>query len=194
MAANPMGDLRSPEKEAINTMPKRLLGVAAIAAMTAALMLPSAAGAAIKAGDKTFQQTFPVASRLCTEVAAGKRKHLVSVSAAVLANCSTLQGNFTTGQTAVLTARTTITTQISADRAAIHAACPTPADELKPACVSARHSNSAAIKTLRIQLLAATHVYYKTIETDRRAFWAAIKVLRPARHLAPDKPIKVQNS
>src|SRR5438270_296659 len=64
-------------------MPKRLTGAAAIESMIAALALPSLASAGTRAGDRTFPQTFPVASKLCDEVAAGKRKHLVSVAAAV---------------------------------------------------------------------------------------------------------------
>ncbi len=176
-------------------MPKRLLGAATIAATIAALALPSLASANIRAGDKTFQQTFPVASHLCTEVAAGKRKHLIPVAATVLADCAALQANFTTAQTAVLTARTTIKAQIAADRHTIALACPKP-DGAQPACVNTRHAQNAAIRVLRFQMLAAVHLYYKSTEADRRAFWAEIQALRPVRHLhlAPDKPIKEQNS
>jgi hypothetical protein len=174
-------------------MPKRLLGATAITATVAALALPAVSSAGIRAGEKTFQQTFPVASHLCTEVAAGKRPHLKSVAAAVAADCAGLQTNFTAAQTTVITARTTFKTQKAADLHTIALACPKPHDGA-PACVSARHTQHAAISVLRAQMLAAVHLYYKTIETDRRAFWAAIKALRPARHLAADKPIKVENS
>ena len=174
-------------------MPKRLLGATAITATVAALALPAIASATTRAGDKTFQQTYPVASRLCTEVAAGKRPHLKSVATTVLADCAALQTNFTTAQTAVVTARTTLRAQIAADAHAIALACPKPHDGT-PSCLSTRHTQHAAISALRAQLLAAVHVYYKAVETNRRAFWAAIKALRPARHFAADKPIKVENS
>ena len=174
-------------------MPKRLLGATAIATSVAALALPALASAGIRAGERTFAQTFPVASHLCTEVAAGKRKHLQPVAASVLADCATLQTNFTAAQSTVVTARTTLKAQIVADAHAIALACPKPKDGA-PVCVSTRHTQNAAIGVLRAQKLAAVHTYYKTVEADRKAFWAAIKVLRPARHLVPEKPIKVQNS
>jgi hypothetical protein len=174
-------------------MPKRLLGVAAVASITAALVLPSAASAGNKAGELTYQQTFPVASKLCTDVAAGKKKHLIPVTTQVLAACETLNTNFTTAQTAVVAARTTLKADIAADRALIKAACPPATKLLRPACTSARHTEQAAISVLRAELLAAVHGYYKTIEADRRAFWATIKALRPARHIAADKPITQGN-
>jgi type II secretory pathway pseudopilin PulG len=175
-------------------MLKRLVGAAAIASMLAALALPSFASASTKAGERSFAQTFPVASKLCNEVTLGKRKHLIPVATAILADCATLNTNFTGAQTAVVTSRTTIAPQIAADRSAIKTACPTPSDQLKPACVSARHTQNAAIKVLRSELLAAVHAYYKTIESNRHTFWAAIKTLRPLRHAVGDKPIKEQNS
>jgi hypothetical protein len=176
-------------------MPKRLLGAVAVASTTVALALPAFAGATVHAGERSFPQTFPVASHLCTEVAAGKRKHLASVSAAVAADCATLQSNFTAAQTAVVTTRTTIRAQIAADKSTIAAACPKPTNNVQPACLNTRHAQNIAIAALRSQMLAAVHLYYKTIESDRRAFWAEIKALRPARHLhlVPDKPIKQQN-
>jgi len=174
-------------------MPKRLLGVTATAATVAALALPAAANAGSHAGERTFQQTYPVASSLCTSVAAGKRPRLKSVTAAVLADCAALQSNFTAAQTAVVTARTTLKAEIAADSHAIALACPTPKDGA-PACVSVRHAQTAAIDVLRAQKLAAVRVYYKTIEADRHAFWSAIKTLRGLRHVTPDKAIKVENS
>jgi hypothetical protein len=182
----------SPIKEAI-LMVKRLLGVAAISATTAALIIPSVAGAGIKAGELSFQRTFPVASKLCANVAAGKNKHLQKVATQVLADCETLKTEFATAQTTVVTTRTTLKAQIAADHAAIKAACPGGDKDVHPACVSTRHSEHLAIVALRSQLIAAIHTYYKTVEADRRGFWSEIKALRPARHLSPDKPIKVRD-
>jgi hypothetical protein len=114
----------------------------------------------------------------------------------VAADCATLQANFTTAQTAVNTARTTIRAQIAADKSTIAAACPKPTDNVQPACVNTRHAQNVAIAALHKQLLAAVHTYYKAVESDRRTFWAEIKALRPLRHahVVADKPIKVENS
>jgi len=176
-------------------MAKRLTGVAAIAATMVAVALPSVASAGVKAGERTFSQSFPVASKFCERAAAGKeRKALVPFAATILADCETLKTNFATAQTTVATTRTTVRAQIAADKAAITAACPTPASTTHTACVNARHTEGLAIKALHSQLLIAVHTYYKTVEADRRAFWAEIKAVRPLHHAAADKPIKVENS
>ena len=172
-------------------MAKRVLGTAAIAATTAMLVVPSVAGA--RAGDRTFAQTYPVASHLCTEVAAGKRPRLKKVAATVLADCAALQANFTAAQTAVLATRASIASQVAADAALIKAACPQ-SQVGKPACENARHSENAAISSLHAQGRAAARLYYKTIEANRHTFWHAIHLLLGASHLPADKPIKVENS
>src|SRR5438552_2548299 len=69
-ATGPARSRRIPHQGGDKAMPKRLLGATAITATVAALALPAIASATTRAGDKTFQQTYPVASRLCTEVAA----------------------------------------------------------------------------------------------------------------------------
>ncbi len=171
-------------------MSKRVLGAAAIAATTATLAIPSVAGA--NAGDRTFAQTFPVASRLCTEVAAGKRPHLKAIAPMIATDCATLLANFTAAQTAVLAARTSLGAQIAADQALKAAACP-PALERKASCLNAKHTENAAIHALKVQRRNASRLYYKTIESDRGAFWHAIKQLRGLLHVQTDKPIRVQD-
>jgi hypothetical protein len=173
------------------TLPTRLTGVLAIAATAGSLAIPAAANA--KAGDRSYQQTYPLASRLCTEVAAGQRKRLQRVAPQVAAECALLQSGFTAAQTTVLTARATITSAIAADRAVIVAACPPP-NVGKPACEGTRHTESVAIGVLRHQKIAAVHHYYRTIEANRVAFWHAIHALRGASRLRPDAAIKVEDS
>ena len=120
----------------------RLAGVAAVA-MAAALAFPGVAGA--KAGDRTFQQTFPGASQLCANVAAGKGgKRLKRFAPQVLADCATLQSSFTAAQSAVLAARAALAPQIAADRAAILAACPAP-KTASLACLQTRAANRPAL-------------------------------------------------
>jgi hypothetical protein len=166
--------------------PTRFAGVAALATGVA-LALPGGAGA--KAGDRSFQQTFPVASQLCANVAAGKGgKRLKRFASRVLAQCATLESTFTTAQSAVLAARAALTPQIAADRAVIVAACPTPTTP-SAACLQARAVNKPAIKALRRQLVRAAHRYYRTIEAARLRFWRAIRALPGERHVHADAPI-----
>jgi hypothetical protein len=172
-------------------MPKRILGAAAIAATTAFLVVPSVASA--RAGDHTFQQTYPVASHLCTEVAAGKRHRLKAVAATVLEDCATLETGFKTAQTTVLAVRASTGAQIAADQALTKAACPLPTTGT-PACVTARHTEAAAIKVLRQQRVAAAHLYYNTIETNRRTFWSAVRKLRGLSHIKGDARIHLHDN
>jgi hypothetical protein len=173
------------------TLPTRLTGAIAIAATAGSLAVPAVAGA--KAGDRTFEQTYPVATRLCTEVAAGQRRHLKRFAPQIAADCALLQTRFTTAQTTIVAARTTITGAIAADRAVIVATCPR-AMIGKPACESTRHTESVAIGVLRHQLLAAARHYFLTIEANRHAFWHAIHSLRGASHLRADAPIPIENN
>jgi hypothetical protein len=171
------------------TLPKRPLGAAAIAATAVSFAIPGSASAT--AGQSTFQQTFPVASRLCENVAAGKEgKHLRRFAKQVLADCTTLHSAFTAAQIAVLVVRATTTVQIAAERGATAAACPTPKHQ-PPACRSTRHRDGAAIDVLRRQMVNAARRYYTAIETARRRFWRAIRGLPGERHVRADAPIPV---
>jgi hypothetical protein len=174
------------------TLPRRLLGAVAVSASAAALAMPGMAGASTpKAGEKTFQQTYPLASKVCANVAAGtESKHLKKFAAQLTADCTALQTAFTAAQTVVVAARTTLTAQITADRAAITTACPTPKDQAPP-CQSTRATQDAAINALRHQRLLAVRHYYKTIEASRAAFWKVFRGLPGEGHVHADTPIPV---
>jgi hypothetical protein len=176
------------------TMPTRLLGVLVVTATAASLVSPGLAGAKTppKAGERTYEQTYPLASRLCTEVAAGKRKHLKPFAATILADCTALQSGFTAAQSAVVTTRATLKAQIAADRTSLAAACPKPAKTT--ACRTNRFKTGVAINVVRHQLIAAVHHYYRTIEANRRAFWAAIRALPGESHVHADPPVVLQDS
>jgi hypothetical protein len=171
------------------TLPTRLFGTIAVAATAVSLAIPGVAGA--KAGDKTFQQTYPLASKVCAKVAAGtESKHLKRFAAQVTADCTTLLTGFTTAQSTVIAARATLTAQIAADRALTAAACPTPHNQ--PAtCFPTRAGDDAAIEALNKQLAHAIRHYYRTIEAGRDHFWKAIKALPGERHVHADAPIPV---
>ncbi|HWX96739.1 MAG TPA: hypothetical protein VNZ01_07785 [Solirubrobacteraceae bacterium] len=177
------------------TLRRRLLG--SVAVLTCAISLAvagMASAAAPKAGERTFQQTFPQASKVCANVAAGtESKHLKKFAAQILANCTALHTAFTAAQTTVLAARTTLTAQIVADRAAIKTACPTPKDTAA-LCLNTRAVDGPAIKTLRSQRLLAVRTFYKTVEASREAFWKAFRALPGEGHAHADDPIKVQSA
>jgi hypothetical protein len=171
---------------------RRLFGAIAVSVCATSLVVPAMAGAAgPKAGEKTFQQTYPLASKLCASTVAGTEgKHLKRSATQVLADCTTLQSAFTAAQTTVLAARTTLTAQITADRALVTTACPTPKDTAA-VCVQTRTTENKAIATLRAQRLAAVRHYYKTVEANRAAFWKAIRALPGEGHVHADQPIPV---
>jgi hypothetical protein len=173
------------------TLPTRFLGVLAVTATAALLAIPSAASA--RAGDRTFQETYPVASKLCTDVAAGKRPRLHRFAARVQADCAALQAGFTVAQSDVLAARTTLGTAIAADRAAITVACPAPLVG-HPACERVRNSEDPAIAVLHRQLVNAARRYFRVVEAHRLAFWRDIHAIPGERNLKADLPIAQHDS
>jgi hypothetical protein len=170
---------------------KRPLGAVALAATVALLAIPSAASA--RAGDRTFDETYPVASKLCTEVAAGKRPRLHRFEARVLADCAALQAGFTVAQSDVLAARTTLGAALAADRAAIATACPPPLVG-HVGCERVRNSEDPAIDVLRRQLVNAARRYFRVVEAHRLVFWRDIHAIPGERHLKADLPIAEHDS
>ena len=169
--------------------PSRAFGPAAALAATLALALPGGAAATPRAGEATIQQTFPLASRLCANLAAGKaNRHIERFAAQVTADCTALQSTFTTAQGQVVAARAAIAPSLAAGRAMLPARCPQPRAALL-ACQRSRHAEEAASSSLAAQLHAATHLYYVTIEGARRTFWASIHALPGEHHARADVPI-----
>ena len=167
----------------------RIIGALA-AASALALSAPGIAGAAAP-GSLTFEQTFPLASRLCAKVAAGtENKHFKANAADVSADCTTLQSTFTTAQSTVVAIRAAILPTLAAEKAAVHAACPDP-KVVKAACRKVHRADDAAILSMARQLRAARHSYFKGIESARKTFWTAIKSLPGEKHIKVDKPIFV---
>jgi hypothetical protein len=174
------------------TVRKSLAGAAAVVGVSVSLASPAAAGA--RAGEKTFQQTFPVASRVCEKVAAGtENAHLKKFATQVAADCATLQAEFSGAQTTVLAVRASVTAGIAADRSSIVAACPTPNDGAL-SCKLSRAHNTALIKALHHQMTAAARSYWHTVELARHRFWTAIRTLPGNHHIKADLPIPAQSS
>jgi hypothetical protein len=171
---------------------KRFPVSVAATAILATLAFTAVADA--KAGERTYQQTYPVASKLCANLATGRGpKRLRPYSTQVLADCTTLQNGFNGAQSAVLAATSSFESGRTADRAAIAAVC-TPPVANRPLCRTTRRSERLAIAALRREHVAAVHLYYRTIEANRRAFWAAIKILPGGSSIPADTPIPPQSS
>jgi hypothetical protein len=170
----------------------RLHAAIAAAAFASVLALPGLAQA--KAGDKTYQQTYPHASTLCADVSAGGGpKRLRTVTAQVLADCSTLQSGFGAAQSAVLTAQSSFAGGLRADRAAVAAACTPPVTD-RALCRRTRRDERRAMNALRHEHRAAVRLYYRTVEANRRAFWTAVHLLPGGAGIPADAPIPQQSS
>jgi hypothetical protein len=169
------------------TSPVRSAAVVTVLATAFTLALCGVAGA--RAGDRSFQQTFPDASQLCVRVSANTEgSRLRRAAPRVLADCSRLQTRFGAAQSAVLAARAAIMPALLADRAALSAACPR---GTKPLCGGAERMDGPAIAALSQQLHAAARVYYRAIELARERFWDAIHALPGGRRLRADVPIAI---
>ncbi len=176
-------------------MRKRVACSVAVATSVATLGISAPALAGPLAGERTFQQTYPVASVLCARVSAGTEgKHLKRFAARVLADCATLESNFLGAQSTVLSARAAILAQMAADRAAIAAACPVAVKAPRPLCPRTLRIDNAALETLRHQKRAAARRYYRNVEAGRDRFWNEIRALPGEHHARTDAPIPLLSS
>ncbi len=168
------------------TPPSRAAG--AVAVLASALTLSFAASAAARAGDASFQQTFPVASQLCAKVAANTEgKRLKRFASQAVADCTLLQSRFSAAQASVLAVRSTDMPTLLADRAAIAAACPP--GPMRPQCRQTHVIEDPAIDALRRQMSVAVRSYYGTIELAREHFWNAVHAIPGERRVRADGPI-----
>lgn len=149
--------------------------------------------ASAKAGDRSFEQTYPYASALCTKANNGTLPPRLRASSAQVKNaCATLRGGFLPLRANVQAANIALTTGVANDRAAIKAACVKGAD--RATCRQTRRQERLAIQSLRAQHRAAVRLYYTSVEANRRTFWSTIRSLRGGSTVTPDRPIAPQNS
>ena len=157
------------------TLPSRVTG--AFVATVSATALGITGVAAATPGDSAFQQTYPRAAQLCTQVAQGSGPKALRRSATqVLADCAALENGFNTARTAVVTAQASLASQRTLDRTASTNACTGPA-VVGATCDSARRAAHHAVAALEIQRVQLQRSYQQTIETDRRTFWTTIGAL-----------------
>lgn len=171
-------------------MLNRVLAGAGVAAAVVAIGFTGLASA--RAGDKTFAQTYPYASALCSRVAAGHTPaKLRGSEAQVKQACATLETAFGPLQSAVLAGQSQFAAGVAAARAATQQACAP--GQPRPHCRQVRRADRLTIMSLRRQHRAAVRLYYTSIEVNRRRFWSTIRSLRGGRSLTPDRPVAVQN-
>lgn len=171
---------------------KNALRSGAVVVVLGALALPTAALA--KPGTRSFQETYPVASKLCSESPLPGK--LQSSATQVATDCTALQNSYNTAVTAGQTAETSFASAVAAARAARQAACvPKPTTFAgKVACLKARLKATKAINSQRVGLRLALKQFHLSIEQARVTFWTAIHALKggagiPADTPAPNAPI-----
>src|SRR5579863_4795716 len=120
----------------------KMLGIAG-AALLVSLVLSSSALA--RAGDRTVDQTYPVATALCVRAHAGTLPPKLALkSTAVIGACSTLINDFATLQSTVDAAEATFLTTVSNQEALVAAACKPPVSD-HAACLAARDTKRTTI-------------------------------------------------
>lgn len=169
----------------------RILSRAALGATLATLAVTGVASA--KAGDRSFQQTYPVASRLCLRAASNTLpRRLQPQSANVIAACNALQSGFGPLQSAAQSAQAAFASGVQSALATLHAACAFGQPRLT--CRAAIRQARVTIHVLRIQRRAAVRSYYIGIEANRRTFWATIRSLRGGARIRADFHIPILTS
>jgi hypothetical protein len=167
--------------------------VGRVAAVTVALTLALSGIAGANAGQRSFQQTYPLASKLCANVEKGKApKRLRKSSAQVLVDCGALQTSFTAARTAVLSTFASIASARATERASVKASCPSKPDH-SAACEHARKKASKVFATLNLQHIHAARAYFLAAEAARRTFWTAIHALPGGGDIRADERIRVQS-
>ena len=156
-------------------MRRQVLGIVG-AAIAVSLTVPGSALA--RAGDRTFADTYPVASALCARAAAHPATlgpKLEPNAALVVIACQTLDNAFLTRVSTVDVAEATLLNTIAAQKLLVATACPrpVPASE-KAACTAARATDATARSTEQ----AAVTAFHTAIEANRTTFWSTVGSLR----------------
>jgi hypothetical protein len=160
-------------------MRRQVLGVVG-AAIAVSLTVPGSALA--RAGDRTFADTYPVATALCLKATAHPATlgpKLESNASAVIAACQTLSNPFLPLVSTVDAAEATLLNTISAQKLLVASACPRPVPTSeKAACQAARATAHTTDATARSTEQAAVTAFHTAIEANRTTFWSTISSLR----------------
>ena len=147
--------------------------------MTAvAVSLTLTASAFARAGDRTFADTYPVASALCVKAHAGTLgSKLEPNAAAVITACDTLENAFPPLVSTVDGAEATELSTLSAQNAAVATACPKPVTD-PAACRGARETRRSTDAAARLTLVGAVGAFHASVEANRVTFWTTVSTLR----------------
>lgn len=149
-----------------------VLGAVAVASLAVS------SSALARAGDRSVDQTYPVATTLCARAHAGTLPpKLAPQAAAVISACDTLVNAFAPLQSAVDAAEAAFLTTVSQQKALVAAACPRPVSD-HAACHAARETKRTTIAAARSTRLTAATSYRAAIEANRTTFWTTIQSLR----------------
>lgn len=157
-----------------------------ILAVGACAFIAAPAVAVAKPGDRSFEQTYPHASKLCAAVAQGKvPKKLEGSAAAVTAACATLNAGFTTAKATFDTASGPLREQRAAAVATMQAACEaarTPAPAAAPAPVGAPGQGPRQNHPRRTRAIGAPGQGGEACRTARENARTTVKDLRERSH------------
>ena len=160
-------------------MRRQVLGIVG-AAIAVSLTVPGSALA--RAGDRSFADTYPVASALCVRAAAHPAtlgRKLEPNASAVMAACQKLNDPFLGLVSTVDTAEATLRNTISAQKLLVATACPRPVPTSEKAtCQTARSTARTTDATARSTEQAAVTAFHTAIEANRTTFWSKISSLR----------------
>jgi hypothetical protein len=161
---------------------KRFTASVVLLACACSLGFAAAAGAnTVPSGARTIQQFFPVAERLCTNVADGGGTARQRRNAAqVLADCAALETGFTNAH-ALFVQVESLDASIAGETPAASATCAGPATPAYATCVQSRAGAEALVKSLRAQRQSLNETAWADIAATRAAFWTAIDALPGAR-------------
>jgi len=156
-------------------MRRQLLGIVGGALVIALAAAPSAFA---RAGDRTFDQTYPVASALCVKAHARTLPpKLAPQDAAVITACDKLQNAFQPLVSTVDAAESTYLGVVSAQHSAVASVCTKPVTNHQ-ACITARDNAKATIASAHATEVTAVATFHASIETNRSTFWTTIASLR----------------
>jgi hypothetical protein len=151
------------------------LGLAAVAIT---LTVTVTASAFARAGGRSADQTYPVASALCAKAkAATLPAKLASHVAAVSTACDTLENAFGSLVSMVDAAEATLLSTVSVQKVLVASVCPKSVGT-RTACATARATATSTDMAARTTEQAAVAAYHTGIDANRMTFWSTGSALR----------------
>jgi hypothetical protein len=136
-----------------------------------------------------YAHTYPVASALCTRVAAGHTpKGLAADTAQITAACTALSNSYNQALSTYQAAVAPIAAQVRSTLASVRAARQTAKQTHNWSAYEATVTQAInTLKTLRAEVRTAQQAYTASIRAARQTFWSTIHALRGASALPTDR-------